>query len=183
MSDNPWFLAKNASIDEFEKAYTPDMAGYEPGGTGALGGALVNPDLPARIHIATRLLDDGANPAGVDDGTNLLHILFDATSHDIPGEAPILRRLIDGGADLGGRHKKWGTPLLVRLRNTRLDDDDLGPFYDIIFSTPGIDFDVPASLTSEKPFTLAERIELWADYRPNMYERMVAYRATNDQKS
>lgn len=175
MTANPWYLAKNASIDEFDAAYTPDMAGYEPEGTGALGGALVNTDLAARLHIAHRLLDDGANAAGRDGQTNLLHIYFGTTSHDIEAEAPLLRRLIDGGADLNARHPKWGTPLLVLLRNNRLDDDDLGPFYDVIFSTPGIDFDVPASRPKEKQLTLAQRIEAWADYRPEMYRAMVSY--------
>lgn len=103
--------------------------------------ALRNGDPLSRVAIATRLLDDGADARASTNGhVNALQVLLSATTHDFTAEAPPLARLLDEGADInadsGGR---WGTPLQTLSRTFKFSDEDLAPFYDILFARPELD--------------------------------------------
>lgn len=173
--------AGEMTAEEFFADYRPEMAAWtDDTSSNALSGAIVNPDLEARVLISNRLLDDGADAAvQSSDGTNLLHQLFFDRDHDFEAEAILLRRLFEGGADINGYSPKWGRPLHVLVDNYGIGDEELGPFYDVIFAQPGIDWDAPVSLKSaDEKRTLRDLVEASADTHPEMLRRMREYLAT-----
>ncbi|AZZ56780.1 hypothetical protein C7V51_13535 [Rathayibacter iranicus] len=89
------------------------------GVVGFLGQAVVNEDPRARLAIANRLLDDGADPSLVStsgDRINVLHALWGrARDRDPEGEAALIARLLDGGADINLRSPRFGLPLTMLL--------------------------------------------------------------------
>ncbi|WP_461515373.1 hypothetical protein [Rathayibacter agropyri] len=88
-----------------------------PGVDGFLGDALMNKDPRARLAIANRLLDDGADPSLVStsrDRINVLHALWGrARDRDPEAEAALIARLLDGGADINLRSPRFGLPLTM----------------------------------------------------------------------
>ncbi|NRD09639.1 hypothetical protein [Rathayibacter agropyri] len=88
-----------------------------PGVDGLLGGAVVNKDPRARLAIANRLLDDGADPSLVSadgDRINVLHALWGRRQvRDPEAEAALIGRLLDGGADINLRSPRFGLPLTM----------------------------------------------------------------------
>ncbi|WP_433343786.1 hypothetical protein [Micromonospora sp. CA-111912] len=102
--------------------------------------ALTNVVPAARAGIAAVLLDDGADARSTAaDGVNTLHAMLGSAALDPAFEAPVLRRLIDGGADVNGVANKFGTPLQVLIAQFRYTDEVLAPFYDVIFSYGDLD--------------------------------------------
>lgn len=100
-------------------------------------------DVSDRIKLANYFLDQGADPSYVDsyNRANCLHVLFKRWEYDYQREAPVLQRLLDGGADINQRAGKFGYPLeLVTMLLP--NETDINHFYDVIFAHPGIDFGV-----------------------------------------
>ncbi len=96
-----------------------------------------------RIKLANYFLDKGADPSYVDsyNRANCLHVLFKRWEYDYEREAPLLQRLLDGGADINQRSRRTGYPLeLVTMMLP--NETDINHFYDVIFAHPGIDFGV-----------------------------------------
>ena len=122
---------------------------------------LSNEDLTARVEIANWMLDHGADPARVNshEGTNALHVMFGKREHDYIGEAKLLQRFLDGGADINLKAPKWNVPIRTMLDNYGLSDKELGPFYDVIFSYPGIDWDIIVGKPSGHPMSLRELVD------------------------
>lgn len=134
------FVAKSGSYEEFLREYTPADASYKgAGGRTLLFQSVANKDVEARVAITTRLLDDGADPSVVSDGINVLHVLFGQRTHDAAYEAPMLRRLIDGGADINQVSKRSGPPLAVLIQHGPSPETERVPFYDVIFDQPKLD--------------------------------------------
>lgn len=174
-------IAQYASVAEFLERYEPSMAKltWSGGGSQMLPAAVTNKDLEARVFITNQLLDDGADPSVMGSNrTNVLHQLFYAREHDFVAEAPMLRRLLEGGADINAQSPKWGCPLLVLLDNLNAFDRHLGPFYDVIFSWPGIDWDMPVSFKNEsKRRVLRDHAFAKERTRPEFVRRMREYEA------
>ena len=96
-----------------------------------------------RIELANYFLDKGADPSYVEsyNRSNCLHILFQAHGHDFEREAPLLGRLLDGGANINQRSRRSGYPMeMVRYLSSLGGDRNF--FYDELFSRSGIDFGV-----------------------------------------
>lgn len=138
--------AKSRSYEEFLAVYDGDALAVHSTGLTLLHRALGNRHLDARVAIANRLLDDGANAAAVvlPEGYSALHILFGQTSHDFVHEAALLDRLLDGGADVNRNAARWGTPLQTLAGTLKYSDDELMPFYTVLFARPGLDLLTPA---------------------------------------
>lgn len=168
------YVAKRGSFDEFMKEYDPSIAAaFRSGGETLLFFSVANRDVDARVAITMRLLDDGADPSVVSNGINVLHILFSPNKkHDAQLEAPMLRRLIEGGADINQVSKKWGPPLLGLIENGPLDENAAVPFYDVIFDQPNLNL---SATRGEGQFTLWDYIfgDLWN--LPILRERTMAY--------
>ena len=136
-----WFLAGNGSIDEFFKAY--EWSDIDP--SSLIVQAVTRPDPNSRVAIVNRLLDDGADASVVEgrDRVNSLHVLFGHWEDelDFELEADTLARLLDNGADINQHSPRFGYPMEA-LRMVAATDEDLAPFYDVIFSRDLLDLDV-----------------------------------------
>ena len=139
--------------------------------------ALGNKDLTARVEIVNWMLDNGADPAQVDadEKINALHAMFEEREHDFVGEARLLQRLLDGGADINLKAPKWSVPIQTIIDEMIASDDEVAPFYDVIFSYPGIDWDVIADKAFGEPISLRRSVELSAKQCPELYRRMCDY--------
>ncbi len=138
---------------------------------------LSNEDLTARVEIANWMLDHGADPAYIEphEKINILHVMFTEREHDYIGEAKLLQRFLDGGADINLKAPKWNVPIRTMLDNYGLSDKELGPFYDVIFSYPGIDWDIIVGKPSGHPMSLKELVDRAAERRPDLHRRMHDY--------
>lgn len=123
-------------------AYEPSDATWASPSTGQtlLKFAMGNRDVGTRVTIAMTLLDDGADASWTDGkGVTLLHVLLARPQHDYTVEAPLVERLIAGGADINRVSPRFGTPLEVATMRTRLTDEELAPLYGVFFSQPDLD--------------------------------------------
>lgn len=120
---------------DFEKVYDPAWADYEFEHDTLLSLALTNADSPSRVAIANRLLDDGAD---VHEAMPL-HRFLDRNGHDFAAEAPLLKRLLDAGADVNHVDSKVGTPLETLAAKFKFSDATLTPFYDVLLARPDLD--------------------------------------------
>ncbi|GGO57470.1 hypothetical protein GCM10012287_53430 [Streptomyces daqingensis] len=133
--------ARRGTYEEFLSRYEPGAArAADSTGRTLLHAALANGDLHARVAIAVRLLDDGADAAALSgaEGFTTLHVLLGRGKHDFPGEAPLLERLLDGGADVNRAVERFGTPLHTAARQFAFTDAALAPFYDVLFARPDL---------------------------------------------
>ncbi|MFE5792930.1 hypothetical protein ACFQ8C_10155 [Streptomyces sp. NPDC056503] len=133
------YAAQTGSLGGFLDAYDPSQANAEVKGRSVLMGALTNVDPSARGAIATRLLDDGADATTTHDGVNVLHALLGSARLAPELEAPLLRRLLDGGADVNAVAKDYGTPLQLLMSQFVYTDEALAPFYDVLFTRGDLD--------------------------------------------
>ena len=138
---------------------------------------LSNEDLTARVEIANWMLDHGADPAYIEphEKINILHVMFTERKHDYIREAKLLQRFLDGGADINLKAPKWNVPIRTMLDNYGISDKELGPFYDVIFSYPGIDWDIIVGKPSGRPMSLRELVDRAAERRPDLHRRMHDY--------
>lgn len=168
-------VAKHGTFDEFVQAYDPahdDTAD-------ALHAALGNGDLEARVAIAERLLDDGADPLTLvgSEKFSTLHVLLAQSFHDVDAEVPLLRRLLDGGADVNAVAEGWGTPLQTLASVRKFSDSTLAPFYDVFFSRPDLDLLKPGKAgrsTLESARRSAKRAELATRMEQYLTDRGIA---------
>ena len=138
--------------------------------------ALQNDDLVARVEIADWMLDHGADPALVrPENINALHVLFDEREHDYLPEARLIQRFLDGGLDINLRSPKWSVPFHVMMENVYLSDEELGPFYDVIFSHPGIDWEIRVGKLHDEPCSLQQYVEHFKKWHQELYRRMCDY--------
>lgn len=144
-----WQLAQSGGFDEFAAAcQLGDAALVGDDGQTLLHRSLTNGNLPARIAISSFLLDAGADAAALSgtgaERNSTLHALLGRTLHDVPGEAVIVKRLLDGGADLNRFSGRFRTPLFTIARQFKFSDATLTPFYNLFFARPDLDLRSPA---------------------------------------
>lgn len=138
------YAASRGSYDDFLAEYTPeDATKLFGGGRPLLFQSVGNKNVEARIAITQRLLDDGADASIAPDNVNVLHVLFGTRNHEPDKEAPMLRRLIDSGADINLVSKRDGPPLAVLIKHGPRPEHACLPFYDVIFDQPNLDLTLP----------------------------------------
>jgi len=120
---------------DFEKVYDPALVNYGFEHDTLLSLALTNDHAPSRIAIANRLLDDGADVRKAMP----LHRFLGRNECDIVAEAPLLKRLLDAGADVNHVDPKVGTPLETIAAKFKFSDAILTPFYDVLLARPDLD--------------------------------------------
>lgn len=164
--------AMRATFDQFMEGYDPSLApAFRSAGQTLLFGSVANRDIAARIAITLRLLDDGVDPSVLDADVNVLHVLFGPNKqHDAGLEAPMLRRLIECGADINQVSKRWGAPLIGLMENGPRPESAAVPFYDVIFDQPNLDLSVPYGQTTLREWILHGVYNL-----PILRERVLAY--------
>lgn len=132
--------ARRGDEDEFLGVYRPGDATDPQLGPELLRDALAHKRPSLRPVLVHRLLDDGADAGTVfGDGSGTLHVLFGRPQHDFVPEAGLAARLLDEGADVNLRAGGFGTPLEVLIEQLKFSDDDLAPFYDVLFARPDLD--------------------------------------------
>ncbi len=72
------------------------------------------------------------------EGPTTLHVLLGRGKHDFPGEAPLLERLLYGGADVNRAVDGFGTPLHTAARQFAFTDAAFALFYDVLFARPDL---------------------------------------------
>jgi hypothetical protein len=170
--------AKSGSFEDFVAVYDPSVQRSSDRELTLLHRAMGNRHLDARVAIANHLLDHGADAdARVEpEGYTPLHILFSQTSHDFEAEVPLVQRLLAGGTDINAIAAKWGTATQMLAGVLKFSDEELAPFYDVLFARDDLDLVTPAGAgrsTLESTRLLAEgRTELTA-----RMERYLAVRA------
>ncbi len=168
------YAASSMALEDFLAAYEAGRATAWTSITGQtlLHQALGNGDPAARLAIADRLLDDGADAAAVfgPEKVTTLHVLLSQGTHDFQREAPLLERLLDGGAAVNSAAgNRWGTPFQTLASRLKFSDEDLAPFYDVLFARADLDLLRPgkagrsslvsARLLGESREDLARRME------------------------
>ena len=128
--------AARGSFEEFTAVYDPADKDMDFSGASLLGLALGNGDPAARVAIAGRLLDDGADPTA---HGNELHVLLGATAHDFDTEPALLKRMLDAGADVNRFLPRFGTPLETLAEVFKFSDETLAPFYDVLLAREDLD--------------------------------------------
>lgn len=169
------YAASSGTVEEFDAEYTPEQATRWSSVTGQtlLHLALSNTDPHVRAQIAGRLLDDGADPAAVfgPEGYTTVHVLLGRRRHDAAVDAPLLRRLLDGGADVNAASTTTGTPVQTLASQGKFSDAELGPFYDVLFARPDLDLRRPG----KGGRSTLESVRLMAARRPELVARAEAY--------
>ncbi|MCT1438912.1 hypothetical protein [Brachybacterium paraconglomeratum] len=159
--DHPFYRAKEVSYQDFEEWFEGFGAidWQDRRWRRALAGALRNPSPEDRVAIASLLLDHGSDPSVVidDDNINVLHVLFSGSfrEHNFRAEAKVLKRLLDGGADINLRSPRFGLPLEA-LDSMAASDEHLKPFYDVVFARPDIDMSIIVNKVTG--FSLGEKL-------------------------
>jgi hypothetical protein len=162
--------AVNHSYDDFARVYVRSDASSIA--DRLLLGSLGNNDPAARIAIATRLLDDGADPAAeYSGGVTTLHVLLGRGVHDFESEVPLLDRLLDGGADVNKVIRKFGTPLETLAAQFKFSDETLAPLYDVLFARDDLDL----SQTSLHDSSVYANVQKWVPIRAALAARMDEY--------
>ena len=171
---SPGSAARRGTLDEFLSSVeeNPHIDWKE-----FLFSALHNKDLTARVEIVNWMLDHGADPAqvDVDERINALHVMFEEREHDFVGEARLLQRLLDGGADINLKAPKWNVPIYALWENSVVSDEELAPFYDVLFSYPGIDWDVIVKKVFGVPTSFRDYVDHAAKRCPELHRRMHDY--------
>lgn len=145
--DDHWYssaypAASMGTYDNFIAVYegSEDEASIqnhtEPKDNTLLWKAAHNRDVDARIDICNRLIDDGIDVAYEDNKTNVLHVYFSNRTFEPEKEAPLLRRLLEGGADLNLQPSKGYSPLITFISNPRLREPQRAPFYNVLLDFP-----------------------------------------------
>ncbi|GAB3293529.1 hypothetical protein GCM10027427_12600 [Pseudoclavibacter terrae] len=152
--------AEEDSLEAFLADYTPDEATFSLStGDTPLLRVMLNPDLEARLRIAERLLDDGADASvTLSSGLNALHLLFSNREHDLDGEAALVARLVAGGADANAVSKRHGPPLLAMIDSGMGSLPGVGVVIDAITESTTIDLEVLVNRRGRPRKTLREEI-------------------------
>lgn len=144
MSDfsGPVAAADYGSYQEFMELYEgseiqQNIGTFITGFAPLLWRSVVNKDIDARIAISNQLIDDGVDVAYEDDETNVLHVYFNNRTFEPEKEAPLLRRLMKGGADLNLRTSNGETPIgLLLKRSVLLPNISMAPFFNVLLDFP-----------------------------------------------
>jgi hypothetical protein len=173
-------LATYGTEEEFLSVYDPRVTPFEvySGGSTVLFGAVKNPDPVARVNIAMRLLDDGANATAVStgDNVNVLHVLWGrfTNERDVEREPGLVARLLDGGADINLRSPRFGTPLTAFSEHYTPEEYQLAIWEVVIaHSTPDLWYKTPRG-----KLTVGEQL-MW----PVLKEKVEAYLACHGPAS
>ena len=156
---SPLYVAKKGSYEEFCEVFDPAKNDV----TDMLFAALTNGDPEARAKICNDMLDRGADAARVDTGQNALTLVC---SHEElgAGDAALVQRLIDGGADVNFRNRSGDVPIKLAI-DMGTDDAQRRPIYEALFGTGVLDLSEPSSVRNPKN-TIGGWLRMCVDANP-----------------
>lgn len=133
---------KRLSFDDFVEQFdVEELASRVEKGRTALFGALGNPSVTDRVKIANALLDAGVDATTIskDGHVNVFHVLFSGYNHDDKLELPLVKRLVEAGADINCAARKFGTPAQMFLKGSTVKESNYAQVFDYWFTLDGLD--------------------------------------------
>lgn len=142
----------------FLKVYDPD----QNDATEMLLAGMIKRDPDARARIGNDMLDRDADPTVVDHGQNTLTLLL---SHDDLGEgdAALVQRLVDGGADVDFRESRGDVPIKLAVKIGAESNEQRRPIYEALFGK-NVDLDEPSSVRNPKN-TIGQWLRMCVDHQ------------------
>lgn len=138
---SPLYVARNGSYEEFCEVFDAENNDV----TDMLLGGLINRDADARFRISSDMLDKGADPCAVEEGQNTLSLLLGGHDHLSEGDCELVKRLVDGGADVNFRNGQGALVLRLAVEIDAEDDEDRRPVYEALFGVDELDLELPSS--------------------------------------
>ena len=156
---SPLYVAGNGTYEEFCEVFDAE----ENDVTDILFAALTNGDPEARAKISNDMLGGGADAARVDTGQNALTLVC---SHEElgAGDAALVQRLIDGGADVNFRNRSGDVPIKLAI-DMGMDDAQRRPVYEALFGAEELDLSLPSSVRNPKN-TIGGWLRMCVDANP-----------------
>ena len=139
---SPLYVAKKGSYEEFCEVFDAEANDA----TDMLFGALTNGDPEARASICNAMLDRGADASREEYGQNALTILLGRHRDLGDGDAALVQRLIDGGADVNFRNRSGDLPIRLAITVRVADDEQRREVYEALFGTGELDLSLPSSV-------------------------------------
>lgn len=140
-SESVYAAAWTGTAQEFTTAFDPDQDDADD----LLFEVLTNPVPAERVAMANFLLDLGADASHRIAPNAVLNVLCSAREHDFELEAPLMQRLLDGGADVNNRDHYGEVPISELLNHGTALDEEMVPFYRILLNSPALDLSLPVS--------------------------------------
>jgi len=102
-------------------------------------------------------------------------LLWALKNDDLVARVEIADWMLDHGADPALVRPENNVPFHVMMENVYLSDEELGPFYDVIFSHPGIDWEIRVGKLHDEPCSLQQYVEHFKKWHQELYRRMCDY--------
>lgn len=161
---SPLYVAKKGTIDEFREVFNAE----EHDATDMLMAALTNRDPEARASICNDTLDQGADAGAEDEDQNTLTVLLGRHRHLGEGDGDLVKRLVDGGADVNYRARLGYLPLRLAVEIRADDDEKRRPVYEALFGAKELDLELPSD-KGDQSETLAQWLRRITDDQPDKF--------------
>lgn len=158
---SPLYVARNGSYEEFCEVFDAENNDV----TDMLLGGLINRDADARFRISSDMLDKGADPCAVEEGQNTLSLLLGGHDRLSEGDCELVKRLVDGGADVNFRESRGSLPLRLAIVIRTDDDERRRPVYEALFGAEALDLELPAN-ENNPVNTIGKWLRMNVDGRP-----------------
>lgn len=158
---SPLYVARNGSYEEFCEVFDAENNDV----TDMLLGGLINRDADARFRISSDMLDKGADPCAVEEGQNTLSLLLGGHDRLSDGDCELVKRLVDGGADVNFRESRGSLPLRLAIVIRTDDDERRRPVYEALFGAEALDLELPAN-ENNPVNTIGKWLRMNVDGRP-----------------
>lgn len=155
------YTAQTGSYEEFCEAYNPDT----DDATEMLMAGLSNRDPQARAQICSDMLDKGADATATEEGQNTLSILLGGHDYLGEGDGELVKRLVDGGADVNYRERRGALPLRLAIVIRTDDDEQRRPVYEALFGSENLDLSLPSNKNNPVN-TIGKWLRMNVDARP-----------------
>ncbi|PAT08572.1 hypothetical protein [Corynebacterium hadale] len=157
---SPLYVAKKGTYEEFCEVFDPAKNDV----TDMLFGALTNGDPEARAKICNDMLDRGADASREEYGQNALTILLGRHRHLGAGDGALVKRLVQGGADVNFRERRGDVPIKLVVSNSS-DDEERREVYEALFGVEELDLSLPSNVRNPKN-TVGGWLRMNVDGRP-----------------
>lgn len=158
---SPLYVARNGTYEEFCEVFDTE----NNDATDMLMAALTNDDPEARFRISSDMLDKGADPCAVEEGQNTLSLLLGGNSHLGERDGELVKRLVDGGADVNFRESRGSLPLRLAIVIRADDDEKRRPIYEALLGSEVLDLELPAN-ENNPVNTIGKWLRMNVDGRP-----------------
>lgn len=162
---SPLYVAKKGTYEEFCEVFDPTKNDV----TDMLFGALTNGDPEVRAKICNDMLDRGADASREEYGQNALTILLGRHRHLGEGDGALVKRLVQGGADVNFRERRGDVPVQLATQSRVEDDEQRREVYDALFGAGALDLSAPSNV-HDPGTTIGGWLRMNVDERPGKFD-------------